>query len=47
VYETQGVQFTPVNVSYMAVLTLAVWISSMVGYDKVEQTIYQILKKGK
>jgi predicted MFS family arabinose efflux permease len=45
VYETQGVQFTPVNISYMAVLTLAVWIGSMVGFDKVKQTVEQLFTK--
>lgn len=33
---------TPANVIYAALMALCVWVGSMVGYDKVMQTLKQI-----
>jgi len=41
-YFLTGVQITTTNVIYAVLMALCVWIGSMVGYDKVMQTLKQI-----
>lgn len=41
-YVLNGTEFTFENIVYIAVMIVANWIGSMVGYDKVSQLIQQI-----
>lgn len=41
-YVFLGIAFTPPNLVCMALMALAVWVGSMLGYDKVIQMIEQI-----
>lgn len=41
-YFLTGVQITPINAIYAVLMALCVWLGSMVGYDKVMQTLKQI-----
>lgn len=43
-YVLNGTEFTFENIVYIAVMIVANWIGSMVGYDKVSQLIQQIKK---
>lgn len=43
-YIFMGVPFTVINIICMILMGLAVWVGSMVGYDKVTQLIQQIIK---
>ena len=38
-----GIPFTPVNIICIILLAFCVWIGSMVGFDKVKQTVEQII----
>lgn len=42
VYLFIGIPFTPTNILCMILMGVAVWVGSMVGYDKVLQMIEQI-----
>ena len=46
-YISLGIAFTPPNVICMILMAVAVWVGSMLGYDKVLQMVEQIknLKK--
>lgn len=46
-YIFMGIDFTPSNVVCMLLMAVAVWVGSMIGYDKVIQMIEQFknLKK--
>ena len=44
-YQLSGVLFTTNNIIYMALMGLASGLVSMVGFDKVKQTIIQITNK--
>lgn len=39
-----GIPFTPVNILCIVLLAICVWIGSMTGFDKVQQTIEQIME---
>lgn len=41
-YITHGIAFSIVNFIYIILMTVCIWIGSMIGYDKVIQTIAQI-----
>lgn len=41
-YILMGIPFTFANIICIALMTVCIWIGSMVGYDKVTQTILQI-----
>lgn len=41
-YISLGIAFTPPNIICMLLMAVAVWVGSMVGYDKVLQMIEQI-----
>ena len=41
-YMFLGIPFTTLNIICMVLMAVAVWIGSMLGYDKVLQTIDQI-----
>ena len=41
-YILKGIPFNVVNITCMILMTAAIWIASMVGYDKVMQLIDQI-----
>lgn len=41
-YLSLGIAFTPPNVICMVLMAIAVWVSSMLGYDKVIQMIAQL-----
>lgn len=41
-YVSLGIPFTPPNVICMILMAVAVWVGSMIGYDKVIQMIEQI-----
>ena len=41
-YVLMGIPFTLSNIICIALMTVCIWIGSMVGYDKVTQTILQI-----
>lgn len=45
-YLFMGIPFTPANIICMVLMALAVWVGSMVGYDKVLQMIEQIKTLG-
>lgn len=40
-YVSLGIAFTPPNVICMLLMAVAVWVGSMIGYDKVIQMIEQ------
>jgi len=42
VYMLMGIPWTVNNVICMVLMTVAVWIASMLGFDKVLQTVQQI-----
>ena len=46
-YISLGIAFTPPNIICMVLMAVAVWVGSMLGYDKVIQMVEQIkdLKK--
>lgn len=46
-YVSLGIAFTPANIICMFLMAVAVWVGSMVGYDKVIQMIgqYKNIKK--
>ncbi len=41
-YISLGIAFTPPNIVCMVLMAVAVWVGSMLGYDKVLQMIEQI-----
>lgn len=41
-YVLMGVEWSLVNIVCIVLMTFCVWVGSMVGYDKVIQTISQI-----
>lgn len=41
-YISLGIAFTPPNIVCMVLMAVAVWVGSMVGYDKVIQMIEQV-----
>lgn len=41
-YVLMGIPFTTPNIICIVLMTVCIWIGSMVGYDKVIQTISQI-----
>jgi hypothetical protein len=41
-YILTGAEITPINALYAVLMALCVWVGSMVGYDKVMQTLKQI-----
>ena len=41
-YVLMDIPWTPVNIVCMILMTFCVWIGSMIGYDKVMQTIAQL-----
>lgn len=41
-YISLGIAFTPPNIICMVLMAVAVWVGSMLGYDKVLQMIEQI-----
>lgn len=44
-YILKGIPFNVVNITCMILMTAAIWVASMVGYDKVTQLIAQITNK--
>lgn len=45
VYMLMGIQWTVNNIICLVLMIVAVWIGAMVGFDKVKQTIEQLIKK--
>ncbi len=45
-YSLRGIPFTGVNIECMILMGVAVWLGSMLGYDKVMQMIEQFSKIG-
>lgn len=45
-YLFMGIPYTPPNIICMVLMAVAVWVGSMVGYDKVLQMIEQIKTLG-
>jgi uncharacterized protein (DUF697 family) len=43
-YILMGIPFTPINCLCIGLLTIAVWLGSMIGFDKVKQSIDQIIE---
>lgn len=41
-YVILGIPFTVVNIIYIVLMGICIWIGSMIGYDKITQTIKQI-----
>lgn len=41
-YILMGIAFSLSNIVCIFLMALCVWIGSMVGYDKVQQTLYQL-----
>ena len=41
-YVSLGIAFTPPNITCMVLMAVAVWVGSMLGYDKVLQMVEQI-----
>jgi len=41
-YYLAGIPFTGQNIVCMILMTVAIWLGSMVGYDKIKQLIEQI-----
>lgn len=46
-YQLEGIMFTTNNIIYMILLGFASGLVSMVGFDKVKQTIEQIVNLGR
>lgn len=44
-YVLNDIQFSAPNVIYIAVMVIANWVGSMIGYDKIKQLIQQICGK--
>ena len=44
-YILNGIEFSAANVIYVLLITVANWLSAMVGYDKVVQAINQMKSK--
>jgi uncharacterized protein (DUF697 family) len=42
-YIIMGIEFSPINVMYIIILTVAVWLGSMLGFDKIKQSIEQVI----
>ena len=42
-YMLMGIPFTGTNILCIGLLTLGIWLSSMIGYDKIKQAIDQII----
>ncbi len=42
VYLFMGIPYTPPNIVCMVLMAVAVWVGSMVGYDKVLQMLEQL-----
>lgn len=43
-YKLMDIAFTTNNILCIIIMVFAVWIGSMVGYDKVKQAVEQIIK---
>lgn len=41
-YVILSIPFTVANIIYIALMGICIWIGSMIGYDKITQTIKQI-----
>lgn len=41
-YIIMGIVWTPTNIVCIFLMTFCIWIGSMIGYDKVMQTIAQL-----
>lgn len=41
-YLIMGIAWTPTNIVCIFLMTFCIWIGSMIGYDKVMQTIAQL-----
>ena len=41
-YVVLGIALTPINIVYTILMVVAIWVGSMVGYDKVIQMIGQL-----
>lgn len=41
-YILMGIPFTAVNIVCIVLMAICIWIGSMIGYDKVKQTIEQL-----
>ena len=41
-YVVMGIPWTPVNIICIILMTFCIWIGSMIGYDKVMQTLSQV-----
>ena len=41
-YVVLGIALTPINIVYTILMAVAIWVGSMVGYDKVIQMIGQL-----
>ncbi|MCI9463389.1 MAG: hypothetical protein HFI48_05820 [Lachnospiraceae bacterium] len=46
-YVNYQVPFTALNSVYIALMGISNWLASMLGYDKVKQTLMQIAEMGK
>jgi hypothetical protein len=44
-YILMGIPFDLKNITCMVLMTVCIWVGSMVGYDKVIQTISQIRRQ--
>ena len=42
VYVVMSIPFTAVNIIYIILMAVCIWMGSMIGYDKIIQTIKQI-----
>ncbi len=42
-YTYMAIPFTAINIAFIAVLWIFVWVGSMIGYDKVKEAIEQII----
>ena len=42
-YVLLGIPFTGINILCIGLLTISVWLGSMLGFDKVKQSIDQII----
>ena len=47
VYMLSGIEWTVNNISCLILMAIAVWIASMLGFDKVIQTVNQIANLNK
>lgn len=41
-YFLMGIELTPPNIACLFLMSACIWLGSMVGYDKVKQTIEQL-----